>query len=179
MFNVCVCYLYGNICSLISNPCFITVIVVTSSTLTLMVISADRLVAIVFPLRSRLSPLLTGMVIGLTWLISIGTALPQLIVMEQKELFWKNRHEVWCEESWPRVYVNEDCDVTEPGRKVYYTVYVVVIYFLSVVFMVAAYSLIMVTIVTRKLPGAVTDSIVAAQDKSKRKVCLQNVLNGN
>lgn len=147
-------------------------VAVTSSVLSLTIISGDRFIAIVFPLRARMTTTRAGIIITVTWLISIGVAIPQLIVRRQTEFRWANRHEIYCDEVWPTTYVNNRCEVDQPERKVYYTMFVFVLYFVPILVMILAYSVIVWTLLKRKAPGVAIMSTALAQEKSKRKVCI-------
>lgn len=149
---------------------FVQVVAVTSSVLSLTIISGDRFIAIVFPLRARMTTTRAGIIITVTWLISIGVAIPQLIVRRQTEFRWANRHEIYCDEVWPTTYVNNRCEVDQPERKVYYTMFVFVLYFVPILVMILAYSVIVWTLLKRKAPGVAIMSTALAQEKSKRKV---------
>lgn len=143
---------------------------VTSSVLNLMSISVERFFAIVFPLKKQKTPLVTVIVVCINWLISIGMALPHLIVRRTFEYYWADRHEVWCDEVWPKIYTDTDCHTKMPGRVVYYTIVCVVMYFIPILVMVCAYTIIVIKMVMRKRPGTFVTTYRQVQDKSRRKV---------
>lgn len=143
---------------------------VTSSVLTLTAISVERFFAIVFPLKHRLTPVFTVAVIMAIWTISAGMASPHLIVRRRFEYYWSNRHEIWCEEVWPKVYIDKECHTKAPGRIIYYTVVCVVMYFIPVLIMLCAYTVILVKLVLRKRPGTLVTVTKQAQDRCRRKV---------
>uniref|UniRef100_A0A0L8HHY3 G-protein coupled receptors family 1 profile domain-containing protein n=1 Tax=Octopus bimaculoides TaxID=37653 RepID=A0A0L8HHY3_OCTBM len=149
---------------------FIQVIAVTLSVLSLTTISADRFMAIVFPLRSRMSSTKASIVISMIWFISISVAAPQLIVRQQSEFTWADRHEIYCDEVWPTVYINTKCETDQPVRKIYYIIFILVLYFIPILVMIVAYSIIVLTLMKRKAPGVAILSTTLAQEKSKRKV---------
>ncbi|KAL8607597.1 hypothetical protein ACOMHN_003516 [Nucella lapillus] len=68
-------------------------------------------------------------------------------------------------------------DVHNPLQLVYYSVHCIVMYLVPVVIMVAVYSVVTFTLVTRKLPGAVISSTRSAQERAKRK-CGFSLLSG-
>ncbi|XP_052789118.1 neuropeptide FF receptor 2-like [Mya arenaria] len=148
---------------------FMQVMAVTSSVLTLTAISVERFFAIVFPLKRKKSPTVIAVVVSINWLLAIGIALPQLVVRRRFEYYWKNRHEVWCTEDWPKVY-DEYCQAVMPARKIYYTVVVVIMYFIPIFVMVCAYSVICVKMIQRKRPGTIVPSSRLAQDRARKKV---------
>ena len=52
----------------------------------------------------------------------------------------------------------------------YYSVEGIVMYFLPVLVMIVAYTIISVKLITRKIPGTLIDSTISAQERAKRKV---------
>ncbi|XP_060578178.1 neuropeptide FF receptor 2-like isoform X2 [Ruditapes philippinarum] len=142
---------------------------VTSSVLTLTAISVERFVAILFPLKRRLTPLFAFIIIVTNWVLSVAIASPHLVVRKQFEYFWADRHEIWCEEVWPQVYTN-DCKMDMPGKTIYYTILSVVMFFIPIVVMLFAYTLILVKLLIRKRPGTVITVTKQAQDRSRKKV---------
>ncbi|XP_070181547.1 neuropeptide FF receptor 2-like [Littorina saxatilis] len=149
---------------------FCQVVAVTSSVLTLTAISVERFTAIVFPLRARWTGCTCVVIITVTWLTALAVASPHLFVRHMYQQRWKDRHEVWCAEEWPQVYKDEDCNTWEPGKIVYYSIEGIVMYFVPVFIMIVAYSVISVTLITRKIPGILINSTISAQEKAKRKV---------
>jgi len=150
---------------------FSTVLAVTCSVLTLTVISIERFFAIVFPLRGKMSTTVMSVSIGLCWLVSAGIASPHLSIRKHIVYNWKDREEIFCTEAWPKYYINKDCESGEPGRKIYYTVEGVVMYFIPVVVMIAAYTVISLKLVLRKAPGNNVRSTTSSQDRTRKKVC--------
>ncbi|XP_071107735.1 QRFP-like peptide receptor [Haliotis cracherodii] len=149
---------------------FFQVLSVTSSVLTLTVISVERFMAIVFPFRAKWSSLVTGLVIVLTWCVSTMIASPHLWIRQQFKWQWKDRLEIWCEEVWPKIYKNEECETYQPGKLIYYSVEGVVMYFVPIAVMIGAYSVIAIKLCLRKAPGTLIGSTATAQERSKRKV---------
>ncbi|XP_067671255.1 neuropeptide FF receptor 2-like isoform X2 [Haliotis asinina] len=149
---------------------FFQVLSVTSSVLTLTVISVERFMAIVFPFRAKWSSVVTGLVIVLTWCVSTMIASPHLWIRQQFKLQWKDRLEIWCEEVWPKIYKNADCETYQPGKMIYYIVEGVVMYFVPIAVMIGAYSVITIKLCLRRAPGTLIGSTASAQEKSKRKV---------
>ncbi|XP_045211189.2 neuropeptide FF receptor 2-like [Mercenaria mercenaria] len=149
---------------------FMQVLAVTSSVLTLTAISVERFIAIMFPLNRRLTPVFTAIVIVTNWIISAGMASPHLVVRRQFEYFWADRHEIWCEEVWPKVIIDEECHTEMPGRTIYYTVVCVVLYFIPIFIMMCTYTLILVKLMLRKRPGTVITATKQALDRSRKKV---------
>ncbi|KAL8565445.1 hypothetical protein ACOMHN_049422 [Nucella lapillus] len=150
---------------------FCQVVVVTSSVLTLTVISVERFMAIIFPLRGRWTTCATATIIVVVWVVAVVVASPHLFVRHVFEQQWKDRLEVWCAEDWPQVYKDEvTCDTWEPGKVVYYSIEGIVMYVVPVVIMIVTYTLITHRLLTRSFPGTLISSTVAAQERAKRKV---------
>ncbi|XP_025082971.1 neuropeptide FF receptor 2-like isoform X2 [Pomacea canaliculata] len=76
---------------------------ITSSVLTLTVISVERFVAIVFPLRPGFTLRSTGAAIVAVWIVACAIAAPQLHVRYVQEVKWRNRHVIQCLERWPSI----------------------------------------------------------------------------
>ncbi|XP_052261870.1 neuropeptide FF receptor 2-like isoform X2 [Dreissena polymorpha] len=149
---------------------FMQVVAVTSSVLTLTAIAVERFFAIVFPLRKRKSPCITVVVLVTNWLVAVGIAMPHLIVRRRYEYYWKDRHQIWCEENWPKVYVNRNCSIVMPGRRIYYTLVTSVLYFIPIFVMLCAYTIIVIKMLLRKRPGTQVNSSRQLQEKSRKKV---------
>ncbi|CAC5403024.1 NPFFR2 [Mytilus coruscus] len=101
---------------------FVQVLSVTLSVLTLTCISIERFLAIVFPLKGKLT--LRGIYISITvtWTISLAIASPHLFIRELIEMQFRNRKDTSCQEQWPKYYTDNKCKTEEPGRKIYYTI---------------------------------------------------------
>lgn len=92
----------------ISFLLFSLVAALTSSVLTLTVISLERFQAIVFPLKRKLSHKITMVVIVCSWIISMGTASPNLFVKEQSERQYSDMLQILCKDNWPSFYIGLD-----------------------------------------------------------------------
>ncbi|XP_055954384.1 QRFP-like peptide receptor [Patella vulgata] len=161
-------WIFGDIVCKVNT--FIQVLALTSSVLTLTVISVERFMAIVFPFKAKWSPWVTGGIVIVDWLAAIAVAAPHLAVRHQHEQIWKDRHEVWCEEVWDKYYKDEKCTSYEPGKIIYYVIEATVMYFLPILIMIVAYTVISVKLLIRKAPGAVISATASAQERAKRKV---------
>ena len=169
--SVCLqCYIAasGRSCTKTINYFLFTVLSVTESVLTLTAVSVERFFAIVYPLKRRMNALATLIVIAVTWLLSTAMASPQLVYRKQYELYWKNYHEIWCTASFPKVYIDSECNTDRVGRKAYYMVQTVVMFFIPILIMVATYTIIIMKMVFRKVPGRRVT--MSSQEKAKKKV---------
>lgn len=72
------------------------------SAYTLVAISVDRYMAIMSPLKPRMSKRHAKVIIGTVWLVALGTALPILLVsnLSQPELWYTECGRFVCEEKW-------------------------------------------------------------------------------
>jgi len=124
----CVAFSFTQICSL------------TASSLFMMVIACERFVAILYPLKARFSkPHQHAIVMVSVWLVAILVAIPNILVRQLNELIWADFHQIWCTEEWRRygrLNSNGTCEYYYPQRQLYYTLQVLVMYFVPVIVMV-------------------------------------------
>nr|KAG5709656.1 hypothetical protein BaRGS_027681 [Batillaria attramentaria] len=148
---------------------FAQVTAVTTSILTLTVISVERFVAIVFPLRRGWTLRFTIPLLGVVWVIACSIAWPQLHVRHLDEVEWADRHFIRCDETWTKVYKNENCDRWMPSKVIYHTFVIVVMFFVPIVVMIVSYTVICVSLMLRKAPGSSTQSDSQARSKKRNK----------
>ncbi|KAI2795792.1 hypothetical protein BLOT_016432 [Blomia tropicalis] len=157
----------------ISN-CLLSVTCLTSSVLTLSAISCDRTMAIMFPLRSRVTKQRTDAVIGAIWLFSFAIAAPFLIFRRLQILQWSDYTETNCLEVWPSnmMYSSElgTCIQRHNFKRAYYTLVTTTLFFAPVFIMMSAYSAIIWKLWVNKVPGEAHYNNIRQQKKSKRKV---------
>ncbi|XP_041362270.1 QRFP-like peptide receptor [Gigantopelta aegis] len=149
---------------------FIQVLVLISSVCTLTIISVERFIAVVFPFKAKWSPTATGVVIACIWIVAFSVACPQLVVRQLFEIQWKDRHQVWCQQVWPNVYKDAQCNIYQPSKIAYYIIQGILMFFFPVAIMIGAYTIIVVKLVVRKAPGSHIISTAHAQEKAKRKI---------
>jgi neuropeptide Y receptor len=72
------------------------------SAYTLVAISVDRYMAIMWPLKPRISKRHAKMTIGVVWLVALGTALPILLLsnLSQPNPWYEECGRFVCEEKW-------------------------------------------------------------------------------
>ncbi|GFG40267.1 hypothetical protein Cfor_10746, partial [Coptotermes formosanus] len=72
------------------------------STYTLVAISVDRYMAIMWPLKPRMSKRHAKMIIGVVWLVALMTALPILLLssLTQPNELYSECGRFVCEETW-------------------------------------------------------------------------------
>ncbi|XP_071133277.1 substance-P receptor-like [Mytilus edulis] len=149
---------------------FVQVLSVTLSVLTLTCISIERFLAIVFPLKGKMTKRGIYISISVTWISSLAIASPHLFIHELVDMQFRNRKDTICQESWPKYYTDTKCKTEEPGKKIYYTIEGVVMYFIPILVMIVAYSIIIMKLTFRKIPGNITTSSTSSHDKIRRKV---------
>nr|XP_005990036.2 PREDICTED: substance-K receptor [Latimeria chalumnae] len=135
---------------------FFPITAIFASIYSMTAIAVDRYIAIIHPLRPRLSAKTTKIVIGLIWTVAFGLALPQCFY---STLFYHH----------PRTI----CMVNWPGDGEHHLVYqlavILLIYVLPLLVMMVTYSVIGITLWGGAIPG---DSSRSYQNqlRAKRKV---------
>nr|CAH0109844.1 unnamed protein product [Daphnia galeata] len=146
----------------------------TSSVLTLAAIACDRFMAVIYPLRVRITQCRARAVIISIWIISITVALPFAVYRKLFEIQWKNAVEVSCQETWPSLLYYDpksiSCISSVWPKTAYYTLVSVVLFFLPIVIMSIAYALIIGRLWGSKPPGEKMDAALTNQARAKRKV---------
>ncbi len=86
---------------------------------------------------------------------------------------WLDHTEIWCADTWPVVtrVTDHGVQVGQPSRTIYFTFISVLLYFLPIIIMTVAYSLIIWRLWSSSLPGERVESEVRAQNKIKKRVC--------
>ncbi|KAK3091234.1 hypothetical protein FSP39_018151 [Pinctada imbricata] len=129
----------------------------------------ERSLAILMPLKGKMSVLSISGCICLNWTLSVAVAAPYLVYKEQLEVQWRDRKQVWCDETWPKLYMDSKCTIGQPGKKIYYIVQCIVMYFIPIIIMIVTYCIITITLLNRRVPGEIMESIRAAQEKNQEK----------
>lgn len=151
---------FGDIvCRIVSYWQAISVFV---SAYTLVAISIDRYMAIMWPLRPRMSKSHAKIIIALVWMIAFLTALPILIVSsaEQPDDWFVKCERYICQEMW-----------TEEEHRFYYTMVLMILQY-AVPFFVLVYTYARIAVVVwgKKTPGEAENTRDQRMAKSKRKV---------
>ncbi len=149
----------------------------TASTGFLTVIAGERFFATVFPVKAKFSKTYKHIIIIVsTWVVAIAIAIPNLFVRKLMVIRWADRNQAWCDELWPRYIKGPNpggpslCTFYYPERQAYYTIQVVLMYFVPVAVMTVAYSVIGCTLRKRKPIGNPTDQVLRHQQRTRRKV---------
>ena len=97
-----------------------------------------------------------------------------LFVRQMESITWKDHVETWCGDKWTAVVTTDEETGrqynTFPGKRAYYTVITVVLYFLPMVVMSCVYVIIIVTVWFSQSPGERLSKEVQSQSRVKRKV---------
>ena len=139
---------------------FCQIVSVSCSIFTLVVISFDKYVAIVYPLKNIMSKRRLRMALPLTWLAAAAAGSPQLFA---NNLEHDADGSVWCVEKWPPPF-----DPVRAPRD-YTIVYLVVLYLSPLCVMAASYGRVFALIWRRKVPGNRTEASVRMRARSRQK----------
>ncbi|XP_070545641.1 RYamide receptor-like [Ptychodera flava] len=137
---------------------YVQMVTVSISIFTLVAISLDRYVAIIHPLRPRMTKKQALVVIAVIWILAGGVSLPAGI--NSKLSSPPNSSTLVCKEEW----------ATEKSRKIYTITLMVLQYFLPLLVLSIAYAIIGYAIWGRKAPGERQRHRDARQAESKRKL---------
>ena len=130
-------------------------VVVFVSAFTLVAISLDRYIAIIYPLKPRMTTKQATMIILFIWIMALSVPLPVAILSRTSSLNGSS-HES-CEEEWPN----------QRGRYIYSLVIMVLQYFLPLFGLLFTYTRIAIVIWVQKPPGE-------AENQRDQRWLLQN-----
>ena len=146
---------------------YVMPVFISASVFTMMLISFDRFYAVFFPLKEKFfqKPKVLSAII---WILSFGLMTPYVLMYQTNE---KQPGVYYCLQVWPWAPPN-DTDFTETYKvlKSFHISVFVIVYALPLSITIIIYSLICRKLWLRKIPGNVTDTNLAAAEKSKRKV---------
>ena len=149
---------------------YVMPVFISASVFTMMLISFDRFYAVFFPLKEKFfqKPKVLSAII---WISSFGLMTPNVLMFQTTE---EQPGVYYCLEKWPWAPPN-DTDFTETHKvlKSFHICLFVVLYALPLSVTLFIYFLICRKLWLGKIPGNVTDSKIAAENRLKRKVtCL-------
>jgi neuropeptide Y receptor len=131
------------------------------SSLTLVAISLDRLIAVTRPLRQRMTMKQLVVTVILIWVVALGISLPVAIV-SRLEPFEHDPSLYWCKEAWP-----------DEEQRLRYSIAILVLqYFLPLSVLIFTYTWIGIIVWGKRPPGeaeAKRDQRIAS---SKRRVSI-------
>uniref|UniRef100_A0A3B1IDI6 Tachykinin receptor 2 n=1 Tax=Astyanax mexicanus TaxID=7994 RepID=A0A3B1IDI6_ASTMX len=137
---------------------FFPITVVFSSIYSMAAIAVDRYMAIIHPLKSRLSSTTTKIVIGVIWAVAFSLAFPQCFYSSTKVY----SHRTVCMVEWPDDYGGKH-------HLSYQFALIILIYLLPLLVMLVTYSLVGQRLWGSKIPGEASDHY-QNQIQAKRKV---------
>ena len=138
------------------------VAVVFVSAFTLVAISLDRYIAIIYPLKPRMTTRQATMIILSIWIMALSVPLP-VAILSRTVAMNGSSHE-HCVEVWPN----------DKGRYIYSLVIMVLQYFLPLFVLLFTYTRIAIVIWVKKPPGEAENQRDQRLAASKRKVNLSN-----
>ena len=149
---------------------YVMPVFISASVFTMMLISFDRFYAVFYPLKEKFfqKPKVLSAII---WISSFGLMTPNVLMFQTTE---EQPGVYYCLEKWPWAPPN-DTDFTETHKvlKSFHICLFVVLYALPLSVTLFIYFLICRKLWLGKIPGNVTDSKIAAENRLKRKVtCL-------
>ena len=140
---------------------------ISATVFIMMLISFDRFYAVFYPWKEKFfqKPKVLSAII---WILSFGLMTPYVLMHQTKEI---RPGVYYCLQEWPWAPPN-DTDFTETYKvlKIFHISVFVIVYALPLSITIIIYSLICRKLWLRKIPGNVTDTNLAAAEKSKRKV---------
>ncbi|KFM73569.1 Neuropeptide Y receptor, partial [Stegodyphus mimosarum] len=148
-------------CVLVSYAQVVSVFI---SAYTLIAISIDRYIAILYPLRPRMTKLQAKLIIVLVWIVALITPLPTAVLSELAvHPAWSGENETTryvCSESWE-----------SPEQRYYYSMALMILqYFFPMTVLLYTYTRIAIVVWGNKPPGEAEDVRDQRLAASKRKV---------
>ncbi|XP_036952850.1 tachykinin receptor 1a isoform X2 [Acanthopagrus latus] len=137
---------------------FFPIAAVFASIYSMTAIALDRYMAIIHPLKQRMSSTETKVVVGVIWVLALLLAFPQYYYSTTDQL----PDRVVCYIDWPDYEV---CDF----KKIYFVCVAVLLYFLPLLVMGCAYLVVGLTLWASEIPGDSSDRY-KEQLTAKRKV---------
>ncbi|PSN47797.1 RYamide receptor [Blattella germanica] len=132
------------------------------SAYTLVAISVDRYMAIMWPLKPRMSKRHAKVIIGVVWLVALGTAFPILLLsrLHQPPGWHLRCNKFVCEENW-----------ANPRYRYYYSMTLMILqYVVPLLVLVYTYTRIAVVVWGKQIPGEAENSRDQRMARAKRKV---------
>ncbi len=146
---------------------FVKEFTINVSILTLAVISIDRYIAVIYPLKPRCSRHVAAMVMSVVWVFSIGSGLPVAIVFR---VIWIPIFDDDSGPMKPFCYPHFPSFKSISIAKIYKLYLVMIQYFIPLLIICVAYFRIMYRIWGSKPPGSALNSRDQLMNKNKRKV---------
>ncbi|XP_075680394.1 orexin receptor type 2-like isoform X2 [Dermatophagoides pteronyssinus] len=192
---ICICCMWVHLINHLTAPTYVLgpffckinsfaqMTCLTSSVLSLSAIACDRYMAIMYPLRTRVTKQRTGIVITCIWIVSLIISIPFYYSRRYETVKWVDYTQTTCMEDWPytMTYSENDgvCYKKHTMKTFYYTLVTTTLFFVPVLIMITAYSAIILILWGNRLPGEANESNLRHQKKSKRKLKIKVILEKN
>uniref|UniRef100_A0A0L8GNE3 G-protein coupled receptors family 1 profile domain-containing protein n=3 Tax=Octopus bimaculoides TaxID=37653 RepID=A0A0L8GNE3_OCTBM len=144
-------------CTLVS---FLQVFSVTMSSSTNIAIAIDRLIAVLFPLRIRITSSRSSCTIALIWLFSVAIASAELFVARAAEVYFQGDIVKVCVETWEKPLLG----------LIYWWLNTVCLCFIPFIVLMVTYSILVNVLWKRRAPGNEDTSRDQLAIRAKRKV---------
>ena len=145
---------------------YLQVVMVFLSSFTLTAISLDRYVAIIFPMRQKLTKGPALIIIAIIWILSFVIPIPTGRYSSTHKYVNVSTAPTFCEEIWP----------LDSSRRIYSTAILILQYIMPLAIMTVAYGQIIVVIWLNKTPGEAVSSRDQRMNESKKKVFVLTLL---
>ena len=149
---------------------------ILASVFTLVAISCDRFVAVMYPLKAHLSKRSTSLCILFIWALSACIALPAFYYRSYSEQRWSEHVQRDCDDiSWPITLVKNEfgcvIEVTRVSKRVYYTAVIVLLFFLPMIVLLITCTIMIRKLMRKEHIGESIPSLLA--EKQKKKVYIK------
>ena len=117
---------------------YMQMVSILASVFTLVAISWDRFVAVMYPLKAHLSKRSTFLCIILIWVLSAFIALPTFYYRSYSKQHWSDYVQRNCDDmSWPIALVKDEfgcvIKMTRVTKRMYYTAVIILLFFLPMI----------------------------------------------
>lgn len=114
---------------------------------TLVIISVDRFLAIVYPLKRNISKREAKILVGLSWVVSVCVRIPRFLSLTTRYKMSSKKTYCVTETGPSSALINEE------AKDLYYKALFYIFYAVPVLLIIVLNSLIVVTLIQRKVPG--------------------------
>ncbi|XP_023224282.1 RYamide receptor-like [Centruroides sculpturatus] len=153
---------FGSVmCVLVSYSQAVSVFI---SAYTLIAISIDRYIAILYPLRPRMTKLQAKIIIFVVWIVALLTPLPTAIMSRL------GQPPDWIEKNITELYVCTEAWETDEQRYYYSMALMILQYFFPLIVLIYTYTKIAIVVWVKRTPGEAEDARDQRMAASKRKM---------
>lgn len=153
---------FGSVmCVLVSYSQAVSVFI---SAYTLIAISIDRYIAILYPLRPRMTKLQAKIIIFVVWIVALLTPLPTAIMSRL------DQPQDWIDKNITDFYVCTETWKTSEQRYYYSMALMILQYFFPLIVLIYTYTKIAIVVWVKRTPGEAEDARDQRMAASKRKM---------